>query len=239
MKRIFIFGDSILRGVYFSSETGRHKLFADRFSLLREDAEVVNCSIMGATITTGERLVKQRLEPACVPATELQEGTDKAESADKQPDGGDVVIFEYGGNDADYRWKDISENPSGAFLPNTPQDRYAARYGECVDYAKRTGARVFLCSLVPLDEARYMDWISRGLSRSNILKWLGDPSRLFRRQEDYSRTAERVAARCGCPVIDLRTPFLSRIPELLSDDGIHPTPDGHRLIDRLITEAVG
>lgn len=219
MKRVFIFGDSILRGVYFSRSAGRHKLFSERFSLLKaRGADVVNCSVMGATVSTGERLVKKK----------LGEGSG----------GDDVVIFEYGGNDADYLWKAISENPGGKFEPNTPEDCFAVRYGSCVEYAKSVGARVLLCSLVPLDTEKYMDWISRGLSRSSILSWLGDPQILLRRQHAYSRTAESVAARHGCPFIDLWTPFCDRVPELISDDGIHPDPEGHRLIDSLITEAI-
>ena len=150
------------------------------------------------------------------------------------------MIFEFGGNDCDYKWQDISDNPGGDYAPNTPADRFIAGYGKCIEYAKSLGSRVFLCNLVPLDAGRYIEWISRNLSKANILSWLGDTSMLYRWQEYYNRTAEQIAAKYGCPLIDIRSPFLMShsYSGLLSPDGIHPTVEGHRVIDGLIAEAV-
>ena len=105
MKRLLIFGDSIMRGVYYSAEEGRHKVFSERFSSLKERGfEVINSSRMGATVEMGEALVKKKL-------------TTPAEDT--------TVIFEYGGNDCDFHWADISADPSGDFSPNTPADKFA------------------------------------------------------------------------------------------------------------------
>ena len=222
MKRLLIFGDSILRGVYVSEDGSRHRLYRERLDNLSAGGlEVRNCSVMGATVSTGADLIRRKL-----PETE-------------DPDDC-AVIFEYGGNDCDYKWQDISDHPDGHFTPNTPADRFVTRYGDCIGYARRTGAKVFLCNLIPLDAERYLDWISRNLSRENILAWLGDTGRLCRWQEYYSRTAEEIAGRFGCPLIDLRSPFLlfRDRTDLLSPDGIHPTVEGHRVIDTLIKEAI-
>ena len=54
MKRLLIFGDSIMRGVYYSAEEGRHKIFSERFNCLKERGfEVINSSRMGATVEMG------------------------------------------------------------------------------------------------------------------------------------------------------------------------------------------
>ncbi|MBQ2277032.1 MAG: SGNH/GDSL hydrolase family protein [Clostridia bacterium] len=220
MKRILIFGDSIMRGVYYSEEAGRHKLYGERLAELKEAGyEVKNCSIMGATVETGLDLIKKRLT---VPADET------------------TVLFEYGGNDCDFRWADISGDPTGTFSPNTPLERFTELYGEVIRYAKDMGASVKLCNLVPLDSERYMKWITRNLSYENILGWLGDSSMLYRWHEYYNRTAEKIAEKFGCPLIDIRSPFLlsHNYTNLLSPDGIHPNIEGHRLIDRLLAEAV-
>jgi len=220
MKRILIFGDSIMRGVYYSSEAGRHKLYPDRFkNLINMGWEVKNCSVMGATVGTGRDLVAKRL-------------TDPASDT--------TVIFEYGGNDCDYKWADISADPEGEFAPNTPAEKFEQTYGECISYAKSMGAKVHLCNLVPLDADRYIRWISRSLNPENILSWLGDTSMLYRWHEYYNRTAEKIAAKYACPLIDIRSPFLlsHSYSRLLSDDGIHPTVEGHRVIDELVTEAI-
>lgn len=220
MKRILIFGDSIMRGVYYSSELGRHKLFGDRFKSLSEMGyEVKNCSIMGATVGTGSEMIRKRLT---VPASDT------------------TVIFEYGGNDCDYKWADISADPTGKFYPNTPAEAFIKTYGECIEYAKSLGAAVQICNLVPLDADKYIKWISRNLNLDNILTWLGDTSMLYRWHEYYNRTAEMIAVKYGCGLIDIRSPFLlsHNYANLLSEDGIHPTIEGHRVIDELITNAV-
>jgi len=209
-----------MRGVYYSAEHGRHKLYRDRFSSLKDKGfEITNCSLMGATIETGTDLVHRKITS---PASDT------------------TVIFEYGGNDCDFSWHEISDNPSGEFFPKTPLDRFKTLYGDCIEYAKSLGARVQICNLVPLNAERYMKWISKNLSSSNILSWLGDESMLYRWHEYYNRTAEQLAFRFSCPLIDIRSPFLlsHNYANLLSDDGIHPSIEGHRVIDSLIEESI-
>ena len=227
MKRILIFGDSILKGVYYCGEEGRHRLYRERTGeLVRAGFEVKNCSVMGATVSTGEELLHRKLADV-LPA----DGEDRSDTA---------VILEYGGNDCDYKWQDISADPNGEFLPNTPEETFVNRYRACIDYVRSTGAKAYLCNLVPLDPERYMEWISRDLSRDNILRWLGDVGRLYRWQEFYSRIAERIASLASVPLIPVREAFMATggYRGLISPDGIHPTVEGHRVIDRVLIEAM-
>ena len=205
MKRLLIFGDSIMRGVYYSAEEGRHKIFSERFNCLKERGfEVINSSRMGATVEMGEALVKKKL-------------TTPAE---------DTTV--------------ISADPSGDFSPNTPADKFAKIYGSIISYASEMGAKVKLCNLVPLDSEKYVRWISRDLSYDNIISWLGDASMLYRWHEYYNRTAETLAEKYGAELIDIRSPFLlsHNYKNYICSDGIHPTVEGHRMIDSLIAEAV-
>lgn len=217
MKKLEIYGDSILRGVTYSAETGRYGLCSkDRFADLHAcGIETKNNSRMGATIDRGLDLLKRNL------------GEDAA---------GTVVVFEYGGNDCDYKWADVSENPDGEFQPNTPEDVYTDTYREAVAYARSRGAIPVIASLVPIDAEKYMRRITKNLNYENILRWLGDVSMLSRWQEYYSRTAERLAYETGAPLLDLRSTFLLShdYKSLLCDDGIHPTARGHALIDEAI-----
>ena len=220
MKQILIFGDTILKGVTYSAEAGRHKLLPGHFAGLKDMGyEVKNCSIMGATVEEGITMLRRRL-------------TDPASDT--------AVLLEYGGNDCDYRWADISADPTAAHMPKTPLDSFTARYGELVSYAREKGASVYICNLVPLDAEKYMHWISRGLDYDTILGWLGDASMLYRWHETYSRTTEKLAEKLACPLIDLRLPFLMshRYRDLLSGDGIHPTQAGHALIEETIAGAL-
>ena len=229
MKRILIFGDSILKGVYYSGDEGRHRLYRERSEELRRAGfDVVNCSVMGATVSTGEELLHRKLADA------LGEESDRENTA---------VVLEYGGNDCDYKWRDISADPTGDFLPNTPEEAFVDRYRACIDYVRSAGAKAYLCNLVPLDPDRYMEWISRDLSRDNILRWLGDVGRLYRWQEFYSGIAERIASLASVPLIPVREAFMAAggqgYRDLISPDGIHPTVEGHRIIDRVLIGAMG
>ena len=226
MKRILIFGDSVLKGVYYSGEEGRHRLYRERSGeLARAGFEVTNNSVMGATVVTGEELLRRKLTDALGPEEDRS---------------GTAVILEYGGNDCDYRWQDISEDPDGDFLPNTPEETFVSRYRACIDYVRSAGAAAYLCNLVPLDPERYMAWISRDRDRVNILRWLGDVGRLYRWQAFYSSIAERIAALTDTPLIPVREAFMAggRYRDLISPDGIHPNIEGHRIIDRVLVEAM-
>ena len=80
---------------------------------------------------------------------------------------------------------------------------------------------------------RYLSWICRdGLSRDNILSWLGDTNAIYRYQERYSHAVEQLAEEYGAPLVDLRGAFLEKrqMEELYCVDGIHPNDQGQLLI---------
>ena len=223
MKDLYIFGDSILKGVYFSDEHGKHKLTREQYTPLAEAGfEVHNHSLMGATVDAGLSALQKRCSTL---------------SAGEEPP---IILLEYGGNDCDYRWDQISASPDSLHEPRTPMLKFRDLYVQLIDYARSFGAKVYLCNLVPLDAPRYMQWISRNLDGDAILRWLGDPSMLYRWQEYYNRTAEQIAASTACPLIDIRSLFLMShtYTGLLSSDGIHPTVKGHNLIGQKIASVL-
>lgn len=212
-----IFGDSIMKGVWYDGNAGRYRLVRDRFAAL-EEYTVENRAVMGMTVVGGWETMQKRLH---------------------DPDSA-VVLLEFGGNDCDYSWQEIAADPTGVHRPHTDRDVFVSQYAQLVEYAQNQGAAVFLCNLVPLDAHRYMDWITRACDRDAVLSWLGDASMLYRWQEYYNRAVEELAYRYGCPMIDVRSAFLSshRYPQLLCADGIHPSPAGHAMIDTLIAERI-
>lgn len=219
MKKLEIYGDSILRGVMYCAESGRYDLCTkNRFaSLTQMGVEIKNNSRMGATVARGFELLRRN----------LQKGAE-----------GSVVLLEYGGNDCDYHWADVSADPCGSFEPNTPEEQFVSTYRDMIDYVREAGATPVIASLVPIDADKYMNWISRDLNYQNILHWLGDTSMLSRWQEYYNHLAEKIAYQCHCPLLDLRSAFLLThdYKSMLCEDGIHPTRQGHALIDRKIQE---
>lgn len=212
--KLQIFGDSILQGVVYSDEQRRYRLrkgskydsFADN------EIEVENHSRMGAT---AEKILN------------LQERfINKASKTD-------VVLLEMGGNDCDYNWQEVSNSPESAHNPKTPPELFKKLYAKAIKKASSNGARVAVASLVPIDSEKYLSWISKGLSKDNIISWLGDVSMLSRWHEYYNHIIENIARKNGCIFVDLRGDFLLRhdYGELICTDGIHPTEKGYSVIE--------
>ncbi|MBQ7591041.1 MAG: SGNH/GDSL hydrolase family protein [Clostridia bacterium] len=225
MKQLFILGDSVMKGIIYRSGAGMHSytLCDDgTFGPLTERGiSVINRSRMGATVRyCGDRL--DRLLP-------------------DTSDGRFAVLFEYGGNDSDHDWRAVSECPEGEHRPVTGPEEFVAVYKRNIERAREAGAAVALTNLVPIDPDLYFKHIVRGNSADSILSWLGNVGMLYRFHEYYNGLVERVATESGCPLIDIRSPFLLShdYRSLISDDGIHPSEKGHRLIRETLAENAG
>lgn len=213
MKNIKIYGDSILKGVMYNESLGRYKLCSYRFDDIEENGIAIenNCK-MGATVDKGFEIIKDTLD-----------------DCDKDT----VVVLEYGGNDCNFDWSAVSAEPDRTdFLPATPAERFVKTYREMIEYCRSKGATVVVSSLVPIESGRFMNFVSKGLSYDNILKWLGDVNTISRWQEYYSSLVEKLARSMNCPLLDLRSEFLlpHRLDNMICVDGIHPNADGHSLI---------
>ncbi len=222
MKSLSILGDSILRGVVLNNDTRKYSIsdsigidsIAERYSL-----EITNLSRFGCTIDRGFEYMKKF----------LQRGNRV-----------DAVILELGGNDSDFNWAEVAASPDTEHLPHTPLDSFIAKYNEILDYLSERGIAAVTTNLPPLCPERYLDWVCRdGLSRENIMKWLGSINTIYRYQENYSLAIERTARERGTPCIDLRGAFLAnrRIEALYCEDGIHPNKEGQAIIHDALLSA--
>ena len=222
MKKFLLIGDSIMKGVIYSDQTKRYKL-CDDFgydTVANENIEINNNSQMGATIDVAIKKLEKLLPE------------DSSET---------TVLLEFGGNDCEYNWKTISDDPASTIDCKTPAKLFCELYTDAVRYARSKGAKVILSTLIPIDSERYMNWITRNLNYDNIFKWLHfDLSTLSRWQEYYNSLVEEIARKLYCPIVDLRSDFLASrsYRELICADGIHPTQEGHNLIHRKISNLI-
>ena len=215
MRKVVIFGDSIMKGVI--NDEGKYRFCEDHNfkQLEQKQIQVINASKMGATVASALPILEKKLP-------EIDHDT--------------TVLFSFGGNDCDYDGQAISDDPAAEHLPNLPEQEFVSCYRDAIRSVQDKGAQVVLNSLVPLDEDRFFAHISKDRSAANILKWLGDVNHLYRWQEYYNSLVCTLARAFGCRVIDLRQSFLQKTDfrTLLSDDGIHPSQKGHTLIHRSI-----
>ena len=221
VERLLVCGDSIMKGVVYDKENQKYRLCESRNfdSLAQQGVEVYNRAAMGATVERGAELLN-RLKEKFTART--------------------AVLFGFGGNDCDFAWDQISRCPEGEYAPKVTFRDFIEKYRAIIRRAQEAGLQVLVANLPPIDCHKYFDWITRGLSRENILSWLGDVTMLSRWHERYSDGVCALARETGCTVVDIRTPFLIRrsYGQLLCADGIHPTQAGHDLIERTLCDAL-
>lgn len=221
-RHISVWGDSILKGIVLDEETSRYVVLGnncvDRFAK-ETNTTVTNHASFG--MTTGKAL--ERI---------------KRSFARRPPEANDIVLVEFGGNDCDYHWDQISANPGITHLPNTPIDKFKGVLQSIIDSFKSFNLDPILMTLPPLEPNRYFNWISKGLSKDNILKWLGDVNQIYRWQEAYNEIVVDTAQENDLRLINARKNFLTsdRFTERLCADGIHPNEAGH---DTLLDSFLG
>jgi lysophospholipase L1-like esterase len=224
MKSICVFGDSLAKGVIYNDAVQRYSFSKDSFVALfckGGDLTCSNYSMFGCTVTKGEQLVE--LHPDSIAAA-------------------DFTVLEFGGNDSDFNWEEISEAPDLPHDPKTPITAFFDTYKRIIDKVKSVGGKPIMLNLPPLDPKRYFSWISKNLNPGNILKWLGGSRDfIYRYHEMYNVHVHRIAALLSVPLIDIRSAFLtkSNYSDYLCIDGIHPNEKGHQLISQTIKSIVG
>ena len=224
MSRVCLFGDSISKGVIIDEVRDRYAMtkncFANILSAGETALDVSNFSMLGSTIMKGKSMIERHI---------------------KDVQNCEVIVLEYGGNDSDHNWQEISENPAGQHLPKTPIEDFVRFYRGIIDQLNEMGKKIVMLNLPPIDEHKYFDWISRGLSKENILSWLGGSDEfIYRWHEIYNVKVCNIASEYKIPIIDIRSAFLERrnYSDLLCNDGIHPNEKGHEMIAEVIARAI-
>ncbi len=209
-----IYGDSIMKMTSFSDGLYKSHFqeFKDRFESVYP-IEFINRSRFGSTSGMGlKRLV-----------SDLEQGAEY-----------DAVLVEFGGNDCDYLWEEISNDPDGTYYPKTPRDEFEKNLIEMVRILRERGITPVFMTLPPSYSEGYLAYLEKsGLSSRNIIKWLGDPDMIYRFHELYNTSVCRLSRELDVPLIDVRPVFLDRheyTKELISPDGIHPTEKGYKLM---------
>lgn len=221
MDKIGIWGDSLLQGVVLDEKLGKYSILENNcaVSLARKiGINISNNSRFGCTAPKGLMSLNRALQ------------SDVEFSA---------AIIEFGGNDCDMKWEELSASPDIEHGPKTPLYQFISCYTDMIASIKAKGITPVLMSLPPLDAQRYFDWVTRnGLNKENVLKCLGDVQYIYRWHERYSLAVSALARKFSCHFIDIRDAFLSErdYQKYLCADGIHPNQQGHALMERAFYE---
>ena len=223
IRSVAVWGDSLAKGVIWNPQRQRHtalditaaSVAADRLGVRLE-----NRARFGFTAPRGSELLENDLESGVVT---------------------DAALLEFGGNDCNFDWAAISENPDAVHEPATKPDVFYRTLCGMVKRLYDARVKPILLTLPPIDAERYFRFlVGDRLNGNNILKWLGDKQQIYRFQELYSNLVQRVAARTQCMLLDVRSRCLAnhRMPELLCEDGLHLTREGQVFVGETIAEII-
>ncbi len=219
MQTIALFGDSVSRGVVFDEAKNKYVFIKDSFANLFasvKNLNILNFAKFGCTIGKAQLIIEKHAQDAAQ---------------------ADFTILEFGGNDSDFNWAEIAEEPDRMHLPKTPIDVFSKEYISTIERLRSKGAVPVMLNLPPIEEHKYFDWFSRGLNKDNILKWLGGSVEyIYRWHEMYNMEICKIANAYNVPLIDIRSAFLQKrnFSDFLCCDGIHPNALGHKLLTETI-----
>ena len=214
MKNICIFGDSLAKGVIMNDEKQKYIISDSGFARLMEkncSFSINNFAKFGCTIEKGMKIIGKHMDDV---------------------KNSDTVILEFGGNDSDHPWEDVSNNPDGTYEPKTLLDTFKNTYEKIITELVSLGKDIIVLSLPPIDAKKYFSWITRGRNAKNIEKWLGSVEYIYRWHEMYNSAVCNIAKKMKVKLVDLRTIFLEKrnFSDYICLDGIHPNEDGQRLM---------
>lgn len=219
-KRIYVWGDSIAKGVIMDEALGRYRVLKESCvaRLEREsDAEVHNFAVMGNTSAQGLERMRAGM-----------------------PDDGGVAVIEFGGNDCDLDWRAASERPELPQQGKVPLEAFGENLRRMLACAREAGMDPVLVTPPPLVAKRYFDWVSRNLNPARILEYLGDVEHIYRWQERYALMIRNVAREENVRLLDVRDAFLAqpRMTDMICIDGIHPNERGHAMLFDMLSAAI-
>lgn len=211
-------GDSLTRGVVLNNENRYSVLKGSFIDIISEklNLSIKNYAKFGCTIGFGHNVIDRHSSD--ISAT-------------------DVTFLEFGGNDCDFDWRGIADNPTSEHTPKTILDSFKEQFLSLIERVRSLGSKPIILSLPPIDSNAYFSFISRFMNdeqRANIVHWLGgDINIITRWHETYNKALFEISESTGTPIIDITSPFENYNGEMMAlmcSDGIHPNAHGHELI---------
>ena len=164
-RQVTLLGDSILKGIQVDLGDRRYRTHNEiNMEALESEFQlsIHNDAHFGATVRKGSRLLDRML-------------------ARKLPC--DMMVMDFGGNDCDFKWKEIAEHPEADHQPNVPLPEFVELYRKMIRQIRSHGIRPILTNLPPLDSERFFNWWCGDLDKEAVMRWLGDVGNIYVWQE--------------------------------------------------------
>ena len=211
--KLSVWGDSLMQGVIYDSNAEKYVMNGGIVQKVAKtiDIEIKNYSRFGLTTTKAigiyNKIIKEDIS--------------------------DAILFEFGGNDCNYDWEFVANNPGNEFIPKTPLMEFTKNLENMIDTAISLNKKVLLTTLPPLNSDAFFNFITRnGINKDNVMLFLGDVGHIYRHHERYNNAVVMLAKKYNLPLIDLRDAFLQQTDSrnLMCADGMHPSEEGQKVM---------
>ena len=214
INKISVYGDSILKGAVTGLESGHFFDIIEDSSLVIASKELGfelnNQSVFGSIVSKTQRRLNKDIEKG---------------------NAGDLAILESGGNDCDYDWTTVSQNPGAKHQPRTTLEDFLRIYKEMIEACRNAKVTPLVITMPPLVGDRWFEHVSKDQNRDEILKVCqGDPFKLYRNHELYNICLLELCIKEKVQFVDMRKEMLKApdYRDLMCMDGIHPNQEGYR-----------
>lgn len=223
IRTVGIWGDSVLKGIVYDEKQEKyvtcHKSAVSMLSREYPEMTIRDLSRFGSTAPKGESRLRYSIENGYVP---------------------DMAIIEFGGNDCDFKWQEVSDNCQSDHQPHISLDKYIDSMKRMTEFLRENGIDPVIATLPPISAERYFDWICMPdtIDPVRVLYWLDEKQIIYRSQERYSHAAMKLAYDEGVLLLDLREPMLElrNYSDYLCIDGIHPNEKGQQFIGKVLID---
>jgi lysophospholipase L1-like esterase len=216
--KIICFGDSLTRGVSYIN--GRLRIIKESYPSLLQQFFSSNPSVTvinKGVFNDNSDLLIQRLIKDVI--SEIPH----------------YVIISIGGNDCNFRWDQVAQNPEKEHQAIVPIDRYQDNVKKIIRTIQESGITPILLTLPPLDPARYYKHIVNQYDKS-ISHRICMVGGIEHWHSLYNRRLNHLIELLHVIKIDVRTALKKTgdCSELISDDGIHLTSEGYKQMSIVI-----
>lgn len=221
MKTVYIFGDSLLRGVMPDENGMYHSSDSIDFDGIAKKHEIIikNYSMPIFTSKQGCNWIKRTLETAEKP---------------------DLAIVEYGGNDCDLRWSELAKTDELITDPHRVSlEDFENIYGGILDDLSFRGIRAVVTLCPPLPSRVYLKHLSdSGIPEDIIQKYAVSDEAFLSEYVKYKNVIIKLAKEKQISTLNIEKTFaiLDNMVDYYSADGLHPNERGYHLIHEIFDD---